>query len=402
MEAIVLAGGFGTRLQSVVKDVPKPMADVNGKPFLQYLLDILIVHGVTRVILSVGYKKEAIEKFFTNQYKNLEIVYSKEDDPLGTGGAIKQAFTLVKEQSVFVLNGDTFLNVNLHELHNKHIALQSDITLSLKKMYDFDRYGSVTVEGEYVVSFNEKKFLQQGLINGGVYMLNKTFLDNYPSKFSFETDVLEQSKGNLKIGFIQTDGYFIDIGIPSDYQKAIYDFGDKKALFLDRDGIINKDIKYLYRIEDFEFIEGIFELCHYFQSRRYKLFVITNQAGIGRGYYSEDDFAKLSQWMIKQFNNQEIEIEEVLYCLHHPTEAKGEYLQDCSCRKPKPGMLLEAQKRHAMSLKNSILIGDKQSDIVAGIRAGIETNILIKSHYQEEYDFESLALYLEYLKRNDI
>ncbi len=151
----------------------------------------------------------------------------------------------------------------------------------------------------------------------------------------------------------------------------------KRALFLDRDGVINKEKNYLYKIEDFEFIDGVFETCKYFQDKGYLIIVITNQAGIARGKYSEEDFTKLTNWMLKEFKKKNIVISKVYHCPHHP-----DFNVECSCRKPKPGMILQAQKEFKIDLKNSILVGDKNSDIEAGVNAGIEENYLITTGHQ--------------------
>lgn len=146
----------------------------------------------------------------------------------------------------------------------------------------------------------------------------------------------------------------------------------QKALFLDRDGVINKEINYLNRIEDFIFIDGIFEICHFFQNKGYKIFIITNQAGISRGYYTEDDYQKLTKWMLEEFQNNGISITKVYHCPHHP-----EITGICACRKPNPQMILNAQFEFDLNLSESVLIGDKLSDIEAGKNAGVGLNILI-------------------------
>ena len=140
----------------------------------------------------------------------------------------------------------------------------------------------------------------------------------------------------------------------------------KRALFLDRDGVINVEKDYLYKIEDFKFIDGLFELCRYYQEQGYLIIVVTNQSGIARDYYSEEDFSKLSDWMIKEFLKHNIKIEKIYHCPHHP-DISGE----CSCRKPNPGMLLEAHKEFDINLEDSIIIGDKERDIEAGLNAGL-------------------------------
>ena len=140
----------------------------------------------------------------------------------------------------------------------------------------------------------------------------------------------------------------------------------KKALFLDRDGVVNVEKDYLYKIEDFEFIDGIFDLCRYHASQGYLIFIVTNQSGIARGYYSEDDFQVLTEWMRSEFLKKGIKIQEVYYCPHHP-DITGE----CECRKPKPKMLLDAQKKYNLDMQNSLLVGDRQRDIDAGFNAGV-------------------------------
>lgn len=226
-EAIILAGGFGTRLQQVVRDVPKPMAPVNGRPFLAYILDHLIVQGVTKLILSVGYKHEVIVGHFNNTYKNAKIFYSVETAPLGTGGAIKKALSLVEGENVLVVNGDTYLDSDLDGLFAYHVASGADLTMTLKPMRDFERYGSVSINvSNRVVAFEEKKYKEQGLINAGVYLLNKRLFEgcDLPNVFSFENDFLEKYYQTLQFKGFSVDAYFIDIGIPEDFAKSQDDF----------------------------------------------------------------------------------------------------------------------------------------------------------------------------------
>jgi len=161
----------------------------------------------------------------------------------------------------------------------------------------------------------------------------------------------------------------------------------KKVLFLDRDGVINKEKNYLYKIEDFEFIDGVFETCKYFQDRGYLIVIITNQAGIARGKYTEEDFTILTQWMLEKFKAKGITITKVYHCPHHP-----EFTGECGCRKPKPGMILQAQKEFNIDLKNSILVGDKNSDIEAGLNAGIGGNYLISTGYKIKENIHSVKI----------
>jgi len=221
--AIILAGGLGTRLRSAVPDLPKCMAPVNGKPFIAYVLDYLSGQGVNSFILSLGYMHEAILNYVKAQYPLLYIDYVIEEEPLGTGGAIKFACTKAQDTNVLVTNGDTMFNINVAEVVQFHQANSADCTLSLKPMEKFDRYGVVTLNSDSSVhSFKEKQYYDAGLINGGMYVLNaaKFLQEELPIKFSFEKDYLEKLYTDKRMFGIIQDAYFIDIGIPEDYARA--------------------------------------------------------------------------------------------------------------------------------------------------------------------------------------
>ncbi|ECK2814342.1 D-glycero-D-manno-heptose 1-phosphate guanosyltransferase, partial [Campylobacter coli] len=215
MQAIVLAGGLGTRLRSVVQDLPKPMAPINGKPFLAFVLEYLKKQGITEIILSVSYKYELIQEYFKDEFEGMKIRYNVEKELLGTGGAIKDALKLVKNE-VYVVNGDTFFDIDLKKL----VLNGSKICIALKQMQNFDRYGTVNVDEQGIVtSFEEKVFKKQGLINGGIYLLKKDIFDEFSleKKFSFE-EFLQENYKSLKIQTQIFDDYFIDIGVPQDYK----------------------------------------------------------------------------------------------------------------------------------------------------------------------------------------
>jgi D-glycero-alpha-D-manno-heptose 1-phosphate guanylyltransferase len=227
-EAIILAGGLGTRLRSVVADVPKCMAPVNEVPFLTFIIDDLKKQGINRFIFSLGYKSESIIDFAEEQYKELDKIYVIEKEPLGTGGAIKEASKNVLGENVIILNGDTLFAIDLQELADIHTKQKNECTLALKPMTDFSRYGSVeTNNNGMVTAFNEKQFRKKGLINGGIYALNATkFLqESLPDTFSFEKEYLEKNINTHKLYGIAFDEYFIDIGIPEDYERAQTELG---------------------------------------------------------------------------------------------------------------------------------------------------------------------------------
>jgi D-glycero-alpha-D-manno-heptose 1-phosphate guanylyltransferase len=222
MEAIILAGGFGKRLQNRVVNVPKPMAPINDRPFLDYLLDYLISNKIQNVIFSVYYKYNLIKNYYGNNYKGMTISYSIDKAELGTGGAVKDALSRANDDSIFVVNGDTYFDVNLSSLSKEHITKNNDITLSIKPMSNFDRYGFVETDSNgNVFSFEEKKYRDYGEIDGGIYLVNRSIFNSLESrkKFSFNNFIMNNLK-NLKVGSLMCDELFIDIGTPEDYEKA--------------------------------------------------------------------------------------------------------------------------------------------------------------------------------------
>jgi D-glycero-alpha-D-manno-heptose 1-phosphate guanylyltransferase len=224
MEVIILAGGFGTRLQSVVRDVPKPMADIKGRPFLAYLLNYFAARGASKIVLSVGYKQETIIHYFGDRYQGLDITYVAEETPLGTGGAIRKALEKAEGDTVVAANGDSFLALNLASLLRTHENRKADVTLALKPMEHCDRYGTVLVDSDRAVGFLEKAPRSSGLINGGVYALDRKrvlhLLKDQKDPFSFETDFLQKKVEKINAFVYIATGYFIDIGVPSDYERA--------------------------------------------------------------------------------------------------------------------------------------------------------------------------------------
>ena len=230
-EAIVLAGGLGTRLQAMLPDIPKCMAPVNGKPFLTYVLDYLINQDILKVILSVGFRKEHITNCFGNNYNSITIEYAVENEPLGTGGAIKLAMNQVIGRNAFVINGDTYFVPDLKQMQETHEKCSADITIAVKQISETGRYGTVIIgENGAITDFMEKDpKIGAGLINGGIYMINKNVMEGFKEKkFSLENDVFKKSCKSLKMQAFQTDSFFLDMGIPDDYAKAQNMINDQK------------------------------------------------------------------------------------------------------------------------------------------------------------------------------
>jgi D-glycero-alpha-D-manno-heptose 1-phosphate guanylyltransferase len=231
MKAILLVGGFGTRLKTAVGDIPKPMADINGKPFLEYLLNYLYKQGVNEFILSVHHLKEKIIDYFGDNFNGAKITYAIEDEPLGTGGAILNAMKSVNYDDLFfVLNGDCFQEINLKSfldsLFQGNETAGEDsfvpVALVLRKMPDTFRYGRVEVDSEKIISFKEKGISGEGLINAGIYLIDSKFFksQNLPKKLSIETGFFAQFVQSNNVPYYIAEGNFIDIGTPEDYELA--------------------------------------------------------------------------------------------------------------------------------------------------------------------------------------
>jgi D-glycero-alpha-D-manno-heptose 1-phosphate guanylyltransferase len=222
-EAIILAGGLGTRLRSAVPDLPKCLAPVNGKPFIAYVTGYLQQQGIQHFIFALGYKSEAFDNFLQEYLPLRNYTLSIEDEPLGTGGAVQLACKHAKGNDILATNGDTLFKAKLNTLSLFHHQQIAECTLALKPMVDFNRYGVVVLnENGVIESFKEKQYFNKGLINGGMYILNvQKFKDKQlPVKFSFEKEYLEEYCIAGKFFGIQQDAYFIDIGIPEDYERA--------------------------------------------------------------------------------------------------------------------------------------------------------------------------------------
>ena len=399
-EAVILAGGKGTRLKQVIKDIPKPMALVNGKPFLWHLLTFLSHQNIKHFILSVGYKYKVIYDYFGENFNGIKISYAIENKPLGTGGAIQLASQFVEKDAFWVINGDTFLDINLMNFYNK--CHNNEISLALVKMKDFDRYGVVETDDEKITAFKEKQYQKQGFINAGIYLLTKEFIKDFaPEKqiFSFEKDILEQIINKVNIGYYKTDSTFIDIGIPEDYFKSQYIFSDNLnkeklfsldpdwTVFLDRDGVINhrRPGSYVKSKIDFEFIKGAKKAIKKLSSHFKRIIIVTNQQGLGKGLMTIEELKNVNKYMLDEIKKAGGRIDGIYFC---PELA----IEKTNCRKPNPDMAFNAKKDFPeIDFKKSIIIGDSISDMQFGKNLGMKT-VLIPNKSEEKYHYPSIEV----------
>ena len=387
-EAIILAGGLGTRLMDAVPDLPKVMAPVNDHPFLYYVINYWRSQGIERFIFSLGYKHENIEEYLNTQFRTLNFHCSVEKEPLGTGGAIFAAGYFAENEQVLVTNGDTLFKANIEQLSKLHFGRNAQCTLALKPLQNFDRYGAVEISEDGLISkFSEKKYYKQGNINGGVYLLDiPSFLNSdFPEKFSFEKEYLENCiHTNALYGQVQ-DNYFIDIGIPEDYQRAALELKkssfnpgsiDKSwTLFLDRDGVINyeKENDYILNKDEFRFYEGVPEAIRDLSGKFGKIIIVTNQRGIGRGMMTEQDLEQIHEQMKEEIEKAGGRIDAIYYCTETETKA--------FCRKPNPGMAFLAKKDFPeIDLNKSVIAGNRPGDMLFGRFAGMYTVFIATTH----------------------
>lgn len=364
-EAIVLAGGFGTRLAHVVPDVCKPMAPVAGRPFLRFIMDQLAAAGFDRAVVADGYRREQIEGFFGPAYRGMAIEYSPEETPLLTGGAVKRALNSCQSDWVFVLNGDTWLDVDFSAMEAAACDAPEGVSsvIAVKRMHDFERYGTIDVDaGGALTAFHEKRPCEEGLINAGVYLLRRHALDNMPEKFSLESDYFECVVGNGSLCAVECTGGFIDIGVPEDYELAQTMLAPlakswKLAMF-DRDGTINVDTGHLHEPEKLELIPSTIDIMRgYSDDPDYKVVVVTNQAGIAKGLYTEADMRRLHRFMEDELEKLGVHVDAWYFCPHHP-----DYTGPCDCRKPAPGMLLAAMDDFEAMPIDCVMYGDAVKD----------------------------------------
>jgi D-glycero-alpha-D-manno-heptose 1-phosphate guanylyltransferase len=405
-EAIILAGGLGTRLRDTVTDLPKSMSPVAGMPFLKHVIRYLLSQGIEKFIFSLGYKHEVIEAFLEKDFPTLNYELSVEEELLGTGGAIFIACKRVTGKHMVVVNGDTIFKIDLQSLFQSHLNFKADCTLALKPMQDFNRYGVAELNENFQVNkFREKQFYQAGDINGGIYMLNvENFLRlRIPEKFSFETDYLEKFYTEGNIYGVICDNYFIDIGIPEDFQKAqeelrqiplnVENITADWTLFIDRDGVINyeKEDHYILNWDEFEFYPGVLEAMSLLAQKFERIIVISNQRGVGRGLMSTEDLINIHRKMEAEIKKRGGRIEKIYYC----TAVNDRDF----CRKPNPGMALRAfEDFPAIQFSKSLMIGNKMSDMQFGRNAGMYTVYLKTTHPDQslphpdiDLDFDSLA-----------
>lgn len=368
MQAVILVGGRGTRLGQLGKDTPKPLLPVANRPFLTWLITNLERFGVDEILLLAGHQGQQVVDFASSWSGRARIACLIETEPLGTAGALRNAANAL-DAKFFLLNGDSLFDINILDLAI-NVPPTALAGLALRAVPDAGRYGTVTVKNGIVIDFAEKEKTGPGLIYGGVSLLRRSILSLLPERGSIEREVFPRMLDGRLVAR-EYRSFFIDIGVPADYaraQQALPAHFRRPAVFLDRDGVINEDTGYVHRPEQFRWLPEAIPTIKQLNDLGFLVIVITNQAGIARGLYCAADVNRLHNWLNDELRQRGAHIDAFYFCPHHP-----EFTGPCTCRKPEPGLILQAARDWNIDLERSIGYGDKPTDSQAWLKAGVRT-----------------------------
>lgn len=433
MKAVFMAGGRGTRISSVASDIPKPMIKIEGKPILEHEIERLRDQGYRDIIITVSYLGDIIVDYFgegsgispaTGEPFGVKIKYYFEEQPLGNAGALLKLREEL-DDDFLLLNADVLFDVDIDRMVEAHQNSGAEVTiLTHPNSHPYDSGLIVSDKDNRVLKWLTKEDARpeyyKNRVNAGVHILSPNVLDALSVtadevgtmgengkiiKVDLDRDILRPLAGTGKLCCYDSTEYVRDMGTPERYRAVCDDFASgivtgrnlknpQKAIFLDRDGTINKYVGFLRNIEEFELLDGVSEAIKQINQSAFLTIVVTNQPVIARGEVTEDELTEIHQKMETLLGKDGAYIDDLYYCPHHPHkgyEGEIEALKiDCDCRKPKPGMLLQAAKDHHIDLSNSWMIGDSENDILAGKAAGCKTAYIGKEDYGQDITSESL------------
>lgn len=402
-EVAILAGGFGSRLKSVIgEDIPKPMAEIDGKPLLEHQLELCLANGFKRVVILLHHLPHVIENHFGDGKEwGLRIRYLVEESARGTAGAIRDALPFLSDQFL-IIYGDTFLDVDLRAFWNAKASADNFLTFAHPNSHPFDSDLLLLDEGNYVVdvfrpSINEKK-TYNNIVNAALYVAERSAFETLvPSEG--EMDISSELFGIMisngyKIRAYKSVEYIRDMGTPERYQRVQSDVtlglpkrlssrSKRRCVFLDRDGVINLDVGHLSDKADFQLLDGVEQSIKKINDAGYLVICVTNQPVIARGDLTRDDLDEIHRYLEVMLGREGAYLDDIFYCPHHPDKGfSGEITElkvHCQCRKPAPGMLLEAISKYNIDVTTSWMIGDHNRDIEAGKAVGVKTILLTDS-----------------------
>ena len=422
-QAIILAGGKGTRLKDRLGDLPKPLIPIAGKPLLEHQIELAKRHGFTDVVIFVCYRPDLIEQALGDGSRwGMRIRYQIEREPLGTAGAVLAGYHLLAE-TFLVLYGDTMVNVDLGRIWDTHHATQADATLLLHPNdhpLDSDLV-EANAEG-WVTAFHNRPHPPnryfQNLVNAALYVVNKRSLARWTKQIvpsDFGKDLFPAMlRANGKLRAYNSPEYIKDVGTPErlDRVSAEFEAGiiqrsslavPQRAVFLDRDGTLNREVDGVRSPDQLELLPGVADAIHALNHKGWRAIVVSNQPVIAKGFCLEADVQAIHDKLETLLGRDHAFIDRIYYCPHHPEKGfageRPELKIDCACRKPKPGMLLQAAKDLNIDLMQSWFIGDTTTDVQTARNAGVKA-ILVRTGYagkdgkyaaQPDYSFDTLS-----------
>ena len=420
MKIVIMAGGKGTRIAAVNSEVPKPMIPIMDKPILEYEIDCVKKQGFTDIILVVGYLGKAVSGYFGDGSKfGVSIEYIVEESPLGTAGALY----LLKDKiddDFLLLNGDIIFDVDFHRFYNEHKKNNCVATiLTHPNNHPYDSGIIVADKQGKVLNWlhkEDERLWYQNRVNAGLHMLSPKIFERFTElkKVDLDRDVLKPLISEGELFVYDSPEYIKDMGTPDRFYAVIEDIksgkvenknlsNKQKAVFLDRDGTINKYVGFLRNIDEFELLDGVAEAIKKINSSGYLAIVVTNQPVIARGEVSLEELQEIHNKMETLLGQEGAYVDAIYYCPHHPDKGfegeRPEYKMVCDCRKPKPGMLIEAAEKFNIDLSQSYMVGDGKNDVEAGVAAGCESVIIgdedcdCKDRFNSLLDFVNTIIY---------
>lgn len=423
MKTVIMAGGKGTRISSVASDIPKPMIQVEGKPVLEHEIECLREQGFDDIIITVSHLGNIIMDYFgdgsaispvTGKTFGVHIEYYFEEQPLGNAGALFQIKDKL-DSDFLLLNADAMFDVDFNrfvDFHKSHGGLVTLFTHPNSHPYDSgviiaDEHGAVE---RWLTKEDDRPKYYRNCINAGLHVISPKILETeiMTSKVDLDRQLLKPLAGTGKMFCYNSPEYVKDMGTPDRYYSICEDFKEgrvkgknlvykQKAVFLDRDGTINKYIGFLRDIDDFELIDGVASAIKAINASGYLAIVVTNQPVIARGEVSFEELQEIHNKMETLLGEQGAYVDAIYYCPHHPHKGyegeRSELKIECDCRKPKPGMLLQAAKDFNIDLEHSWMIGDGENDITAGKNAGCHTALITVDENDRGQEVSVTSLY---------
>jgi len=375
-QCVILLGGLGTRLGDLTRAMPKPLLEVAGGPFVDILVREALRRGFTDILLLAGHAAPVVLAYAASRRASLpagvKLEVIVESEPLGTGGAVRNALGQLHDRFL-LMNGDTWFDFNWLDLV---VAPSDGATIAARRVPMADRYEHLAIDVTGTVTAIIPRGLRAGtaIINGGLYVLDKADLEGFGAKFSIESDLLPYLVSQRRLSARVHDGYFIDIGVPDSIAEARSTIAGRlrrPALFLDRDGVLNHDDNYVGSRERLRWMDGAGAAVRAANEAGAYVFVVTNQAGVAKGHYTEGDVQALHHWMADVFRSVGANVDDWRYCPYHAEATVAAYRETHPWRKPEPGMLLDLMAHWPVDPARSLMVGDQPSDITAAKAAGI-------------------------------